>query len=132
MQPRMIAGMFAPRTPKMARLITGYGTPVTWLGLATRLQNTITMLIPMINDTSTCQDAIPRLNNAPAVTYPPTLCTSDIQNAKMLYEVQVCFSNGARSLFANRSSYTGLISPSPARCWGVLRASWCAGATSVV
>ena len=41
MQPRMIAGMFAPRTPKMARLITGYGTPVTWLGLATRLQKTM-------------------------------------------------------------------------------------------
>ena len=116
MQPRMIAGMFAPRTPKMARLITGYGTPVTWLGFATRLQNTITMPIPMINDTSTCHDAIPRLNNAPAVTYPPTLCTSDIQNAKMLYEPHVCFRNGARSGFANRSSYPGFTRPSPARC----------------
>ncbi len=34
----MIAGMFAPRTPNTLRQITGYGTPVTWLGLATRLQ----------------------------------------------------------------------------------------------
>ena len=37
-RPRMMAGTFAPSTPNAARLITGYGTPVTWLGLATRLQ----------------------------------------------------------------------------------------------
>ena len=60
--------MFAPFTPKMARLITGYGTPVTCDGFATRLQNTITIMIPMINDTSTCHDAIPNENKAPAVT----------------------------------------------------------------
>ena len=38
MSPRMIAGMFAPFTPKIARLITGYGTPVIWLGFATRFR----------------------------------------------------------------------------------------------
>ena len=68
MQPRMMAGMFAPRTPKIARLITGYGTPVTWLGLATRLQKNITMPMPTTSATSTCQAAMPRLNSAPAVT----------------------------------------------------------------
>ena len=60
--------MFAPRTPKMARLITGYGTPVTWLGLATRLQNTFTMAMPTISATSTCQLAMPEREQAPAVT----------------------------------------------------------------
>ena len=64
----MMAGRFAPCTPKMARLITGYGTPVTWDGFATRLQNTITIKIPITNDTNTCQLAIPSENNAPAVT----------------------------------------------------------------
>ena len=68
MQPRMMAGMLAPFTPKMARLITGKGTPVTWLGFATRLQNTITMQMPTTRETSTCQLAMPRENSAPAVT----------------------------------------------------------------
>ena len=68
MQPRMMAGMLAPRTPKIARLITGYGTPVTWLGLATRLQNAMTMRMPTTRDTSTCQLAMPSENRAPAVT----------------------------------------------------------------
>ena len=110
--------MFAPRTPKMARLITGYGTPVTWLGFATRLQNTLTIPIPISNDTNTCQLAIPNANRLPAVTYPPTLCTSDIQNAKMLYDDQLCFRNGARSVFANRSSYSAFTKPSPPGCPG--------------
>src|SRR3954452_19443293 len=92
----MIAGMFAPLTPKMARLITGYGTPVTWLGFATRLQNTYTIVIPISNETSTCQLAIPSAKRLPAVTYPPTLCTSDIQKAKMLYVDQDWFASGAR------------------------------------
>ena len=34
---RMTAGTFAPSTPNAVRQITGYGTPATWLGLATRL-----------------------------------------------------------------------------------------------
>ena len=75
-----------------------------WLGLATRLQNTITMQMPITSETSTCQLAMPSEKRAPAVTYPPTLCTSDIQNAKMLYEDQDCFFNGARSELARRSS----------------------------
>ena len=37
-RPRMMAGTLAPSTPNTDRQITGYGTPVTWLGLATRLQ----------------------------------------------------------------------------------------------
>jgi hypothetical protein len=36
--PRMMAGTFAPRTPKTVRQIAGYGTPVSCDGLATRLQ----------------------------------------------------------------------------------------------
>ena len=64
----MIAGMFAPLTPKIARLITGYGTPVTWLGLATRLQKTCTMTMPTSSATSTCQLAMPSANRLPAVT----------------------------------------------------------------
>ena len=63
----MIAGMFAPRTPKIARLITGYGTPVTWLGFATRLQKTLTITMPTISEISTCQLAMPSANRLPAV-----------------------------------------------------------------
>ncbi len=37
-RPRMIAGTFAPSTPKTLRQITGYGTPVSCDGFATRLQ----------------------------------------------------------------------------------------------
>src|SRR6478735_6287913 len=65
----------------------------------------------------------PNTNNDPAVTYPPTLCTSDIQNAKKLYEVHVCLRSGARSSLVNRGAYPGLITPAPARC------SWCPSAT---
>src|SRR3954451_19045027 len=101
----MTAGMFAPLTPNTDRLITGYGTPVFWLGLATRLANTCKMTIPTSSATSTCQPAMPSANRLPAVTYPPTLCTSDIQNAKMLYEVQRCARNGARSSLVSRGSY---------------------------
>jgi hypothetical protein len=43
-----------------------------------------TMMMPAISAISTCQLAMPSANSDPAVTYPPTLCTSDIQNAKML------------------------------------------------
>src|SRR5689334_18881659 len=107
MSPRMIAGTFAPSTPNDARQITGYGTPVTWLGFATRLQKTCTMPMPTSNASSTCQLDRPSMNRLPAVTYPPTLCTSDIQNAKMLYEPQVCFFRGARSSFVRRGSYCG-------------------------
>jgi hypothetical protein len=38
MAPRMMAGTLAPRTPKTVRQMTGYGTPVSCDGLATRLQ----------------------------------------------------------------------------------------------
>lgn len=68
MRPRMTAGMLAPRTPNTARLMTGYGTPVFWLGLATRLQKTWTMTMPTTSATSTCQDAMPSANSDPAVT----------------------------------------------------------------
>jgi hypothetical protein len=44
--------------------------------------------MPTSNETSTCQLDRPSAKRLPAVTYPPTLCTSDIQNAKMLYEPQ--------------------------------------------
>ena len=60
--------------------------------------------MPTSNAISTCQLASPSANRLPAVTYPPTLCTSDIQNAKMLYEPQVCFRSGARSSLVNRGS----------------------------
>src|ERR1700722_16778329 len=100
----MMAGTLAPVTPKIWRFITGNGTPVTCDGLATRFANTWTMTIPAISAISTCQLAIPRANSDPAVTYPPTLCTSDIQNAKMLYQDQVCLLNGARSTLVRAGS----------------------------
>ena len=68
MRPRMIAGMFAPRMPKTTRLMTGYGTPVFWLGLATMLANTCTITMPTMSATSTCHDCRPRANSEPAVT----------------------------------------------------------------
>src|SRR6476661_1573244 len=93
-RPRMMAGMLAPRTPKTERQITGYGTPVRWLGLATRLQKNRTMVMPTMRHTNTCQLVRPRAKRLPAVMYPPTLCTSDIQNAKMLYQDHVCSLSG--------------------------------------
>ncbi len=68
MSPRMIAGMFAPRMPKTTRLMTGKGTPVFWLGLATMLAKTCTMTMPAISATSTCHDCRPRAKSEPAVT----------------------------------------------------------------
>ena len=50
----------------------------------------------------------------------------------MLYDDQVCLRSGARSVFASRSSYSGLTSPSPPGWPGVSRTSWCAGAVSVM
>ena len=41
---------------------------MTWLGFATRLQNTITLKMPITSEASTCQLAMPRENRAPAVT----------------------------------------------------------------
>ncbi len=64
----MMAGMLAPSTPNTLRQITGYGTPVAWLGLATRLQKTLTITMPINNATSTCQLASPSANRLPAVT----------------------------------------------------------------
>jgi len=51
---------------------------------------------------NTCQLVRPRAKSEPAVTYPPTLCTSDIQNAKMLYQVQFWSRSGARSSLVRR------------------------------
>ena len=68
MRPRMIAGMFAPLTPKMARFTTGYGTPVFWLDLATRFVKNCTMRMPTMSATSTCQLAMPSAKRLPAVT----------------------------------------------------------------
>src|SRR6478736_5628084 len=115
--PRMIAGMFAPSTPNEIRDATGYGVPVACDGRATRLHRKYTIVIPTNNAISTCHAARPNANNDPAVTYPPTLCTSDIQNAKKLYDVHVCLRSGARSSFVNRGAYPGLITPAPARWW---------------
>ena len=109
MMPRMTAGMLAPLTPKTKRMVTGNGTPVRWLGLATRLTSAWTMMMPTIRQMNTCQLAMPSANRLPAVTYPPTEWTSDIQNAKMLYQLQLCLRSGARSLLASRGSYPGLI-----------------------
>ena len=109
MMPRMMAGMFAPLTPKTERMVTGNGTPVRWLGLATRLTSACTMTMPTMSARNTCQLAIPSANRLPAVTYPPTECTSDIQNAKMLYQDQVCFLSGVRSLLARRGWYPSLM-----------------------
>ncbi|MCY1235111.1 hypothetical protein D9M72_477150 [compost metagenome] len=67
-RPRMMAGMLAPLTPKTARLMTGYGTPVSWLGFATRLQKMLTITMPANRATSTCQLASPRAKRLPAVT----------------------------------------------------------------
>ena len=116
--PRMIAGMFAPNTPNEIRDATGYGVPVACDGRATRLHRKYTIVIPTSNATNTCHAANPNANRLPAVTYPPTLCTSDIQNAKKLYDPHVCFFSGARSSFVNRGAYPGLITPAPAGCSG--------------
>src|SRR6478736_7240 len=127
--PRMIAGMFAPNTPNEIRDATGYGVPVACDGRATRLHRKYTMVMPTNNAISTCHAANPNANRLPAVTYPPTLCTSDIQNAKKLYEVHVCLLSGARSSFVSRGAYPGLITPAPAACSGVMSCSetcrWC-------
>ena len=101
-RPRITAGTLAPRTPKTDRQITGNGTPVRWLGLATRLQKNRTMEMPTMRQMKTCQLVSPRAKRLPAVTYPPTLCTSDIQNAKMLYQDQFWSLSGARSSFVRR------------------------------
>src|SRR6476661_7184543 len=121
--PRMIAGMFAPNTPNEIRDATGYGVPVACDGRATRLHRKYTIVIPTNNAISTCHAANPNANRLPAVTYPPTLCTSDIQNAKKLYDFHVCFFSGARSSFVNRGAYPGLITPAPAACSGVMSCS---------
>ena len=113
----MIAGMFAPNTPNEIRDATGYGVPVACDGRATRLHRKYTIVIPTSNATNTCQAANPNANRLPAVTYPPTLCTSDIQNAKKLYDPHVCLRSGARSSFVNRGAYPGLMTPAPARWW---------------
>ena len=65
--PRMMAGMFAPSTPNDARQITGYGVPVAWLGLATRLQNTCTITMPTSKANSTCKLDRPSENRLAAV-----------------------------------------------------------------
>ncbi len=65
--PRKMAGMLAPRTPKGARQTTGNGTPATWLGFATRLTKYCTMTMPIINEIRTCQLVRPRANKLPAV-----------------------------------------------------------------
>src|SRR4051812_16990244 len=109
--PRMIAGMLAPSTPNGLRHTTGYGTPACWLGLATRLHRKYTMVMPTNSARSPCQLARPSAKRLPAVTYPPTLCTSDIQNAKMLYDVQDCLPSGARSSLVSRGSYPALMTP---------------------
>ena len=67
-RPRMMAGMFAPSTPNALRQMTGYGTPVAWLGRATRLQRKYTIVMPTSSATSTCQPARPSANRLPAVT----------------------------------------------------------------
>ncbi|XQU68672.1 hypothetical protein OJJOAM_001403 [Cupriavidus sp. H18C1] len=66
-RPRITAGMLAPSTPNEARQITGYGVPVTWLGLATRLQKNCTMTMPTSSAASTCQLVRPSANRLPAV-----------------------------------------------------------------
>ena len=66
-RPRMIAGMFAPRTPKIARFTTGNGTPVFCEGFATRLTKTCTMTMPTSRATSTCQAEMPSAKRLPAV-----------------------------------------------------------------
>ena len=112
----MIAGMLAPSTPKTDRQITGNGTPVRWLGFATRLQKNSTMEMPTMRQMKTCQLVSPSAKRLPAVTYPPTLCTSDIQNAKMLYQDQFWSRSGARSSLVRRGWYHGLMTPTPAGC----------------
>src|ERR1700761_1701873 len=71
------------------------------------------MTMPATRAISTCQLWMPRANSDPAVTYPPTLCTSDIQNAKMLYEDQVCFDSGARSTLVRAGSYPSFMTGAP-------------------
>ena len=61
-RPRMMAGMFAPSTPKEIRDATGYGVPVACEGRATRLHRKYTMVIPTSNAISTCQAANPNAN----------------------------------------------------------------------
>ncbi len=61
-------------------------------------------MIPTSRATSTCQLANPSAKRLPAVTYPPTLCTSDIQKAKMLYDDQVWLRSGAKSSLVKRGS----------------------------
>ena len=102
MRPRITAGMLAPSTPNTERQMTGNGTPVRCDGLATRLQKKSTIEMPTMRQMKTCQLVRPRANSEPAVTYPPTLCTSDIQNAKMLYQVQFWSRSGARSSLVRR------------------------------
>ena len=64
----MAAGMLPPRTPKADRAMTGNGTLVIWLGLATRLAKTFTMPMPTTRATKTCQLVSPSANSEPAVT----------------------------------------------------------------
>ena len=61
--PRMIAGMFAPNTPNEIRDATGYGVPVACDGRATRLHRKYTIVIPTNNAISTCHAANPNANN---------------------------------------------------------------------
>jgi hypothetical protein len=72
------------------------------------------MTMPTSNEISTCQLVRPSAKRLPAVTYPPTLCTSDIQKAKMLYDVQLCWASGARSSLVSRGSYVSLMTAIPA------------------
>ena len=56
-------------------------------------------MYPAISEIKTCHPARPSEKSVPAKIYPPALCTSDIQKAKMLYQLQVCW-EGMRSLLA--------------------------------
>jgi hypothetical protein len=72
--------------------------------------------MPTTKQTSTRQLLSPSAKRLPAVMYPPTLCTSDIQNANVLYEPQVWRNSGVRSSMVTRGSYPGLITPAPTGC----------------
>ena len=66
--PRMMAGIFAPSTPNEIRDATGYGVPVACDGRATRLHRKYTMVMPTSSAINTCQAANPSANRLPAVT----------------------------------------------------------------
>src|ERR1017187_8794056 len=98
---RSIAGTFAPRTPKLARHITGKLTPYLVPACALSIIGISTITLPSRMVSSACHQFIPWIIRPLASVYVVITTLMPIQSAAMLYVLQVRRSGvvGARSGF---------------------------------